>query len=249
MRQRQFNGLFDLLNLLIQTADVCIGLLRRFLQLHHIYNRIRVVAQHADHGMHFVVHQNRTVRLQLLFIYKRENRHVVLAADRGGHDRMIVVDDLLQIAHAHRIASQLVHPGSFVVLVLVVELCYVRLAVGEKLFFHDQPVEDALQFDQLQSASGVWCDDRQLGRRVRSFLLAMSLAPLDWHRRWLAFAFLFIIFILVFIIISWETERLCLTLVSAAMTERKIRSQISWCSLLASHFEDVRQTVQRVHRD
>lgn len=180
--------------------------------------------------MHFVVHQNRTVRLQLLFIYKRENRHVVLAADRGGHDRVIIVDDLLQIAHAHRIAAQLVHPGSFVVLVLVVQLCYVRLAVGQELFLHDQPVENALQFDQLQSASGVWCDDRQFGCRVRSLLLAVSLASLNWHRRWLAFAFLFIIFILVFIVISWETERLCLTLFSVVMmTEREGERERNGC--------------------
>ena len=48
MGQGQFDGLLDLLNLLIQTTDVGVGLLWSFLQLHDCYHGICVVAQHTD---------------------------------------------------------------------------------------------------------------------------------------------------------------------------------------------------------
>ena len=47
VRKWQFDRLLDLLNLLVETADVRVRFGRRLFQLHHADHRIRVIPQHA----------------------------------------------------------------------------------------------------------------------------------------------------------------------------------------------------------
>ena len=43
-----------------------------------------------------VVEKDRAARLELVLVDKGENVDVVLTADRGGHDGVVIVDHLLQ---------------------------------------------------------------------------------------------------------------------------------------------------------
>ena len=56
-----------------------------------------------------MIKQHRASRLQLIFIYKRQDADVVLAAHWRGHDGVVVINDLLQVTHWHGRASQLIN--------------------------------------------------------------------------------------------------------------------------------------------
>ena len=53
------------LDLLVEPPDVGVGLLRRLLQLHDRHHRVRVVAEHAHHGVYLVVEEDGAARLEL----------------------------------------------------------------------------------------------------------------------------------------------------------------------------------------
>ena len=58
---------------------------------------------------HLVVEEDGAARLQSVLVHKREDADVVLAAHRRRHDRVVVIDDLLERADRHRCAAKVVH--------------------------------------------------------------------------------------------------------------------------------------------
>ena len=97
-----------LLDLLVEAADVGVGLLRRLLQLHDGDHGVGVVAEDADDRVDLVVEENGAAWLELVLVDEGEDGDVVLAALRGGDDGVRVVDDLLEGAGRHGRAAQLV---------------------------------------------------------------------------------------------------------------------------------------------
>ena len=63
----------------------------------------------SDHQTDLMIEQHRAARLQLVLVDEAEDADVVLAADRGADDGVVVVDDLLQVSHRHRRAAEIVH--------------------------------------------------------------------------------------------------------------------------------------------
>ena len=97
-----------LLDLLVEAADVGVGLLRRLLQLHDGDHGVGVVAEDADDRVDLVVEEDGAAGLELVLVDEGEDGDVVLAALRGGDDGVRVVDDLLEGAGRHGRAAQLV---------------------------------------------------------------------------------------------------------------------------------------------
>ena len=97
-----------LLDLLVEAADVGVGLLRRLLQLHDGDHGVGVVAEDADDRVDLVVEEDGAAGLKLVLVDEGEDGDVVLAAPRGGDDGVRVVDDLLEGAGRHGRAAQLV---------------------------------------------------------------------------------------------------------------------------------------------
>ena len=56
-----------------------------------------------------MVEQDRAPRLQLVLVNKGEDGDIVLGPDTGRHYRMVVVDDLLQVANRHGCSSQVIN--------------------------------------------------------------------------------------------------------------------------------------------
>ena len=56
-----------------------------------------------------MIQEHRTSWLQLVLVHETEDGDVVLAAHAGGDDRVVVVDDLLQVTHGHRGATEVVN--------------------------------------------------------------------------------------------------------------------------------------------
>lgn len=52
--------------------------------------------------------QDSRARLEQVLVHKRHDGDVVLGAHGGGNDRVVVVDDLLQCAHAEGIPADVV---------------------------------------------------------------------------------------------------------------------------------------------
>ena len=99
MCKRQFDGLLDLLNLLIKTANIGICFLkirashkmaiffkykttclRRLFQLHDRDHRICVVSENANNRVCFMIEKHRRAGFKLLFIDERHDVYVMLAA-------------------------------------------------------------------------------------------------------------------------------------------------------------------------
>ena len=97
-----------LLDLLVEAADVGVGLLQRLLQLHDGDHGVGVVAEDADDRVDLVVEEDGAAGLELVLVDEGEDGDVVLAALRGGDDGVRVVDDLLEGAGRHGRAAQLV---------------------------------------------------------------------------------------------------------------------------------------------
>jgi hypothetical protein len=60
-----------------------------------------VVRQQAHDGKHLVVHQDGAARLDLVLVHERHDVHVVLRPHGRRDDRVVIVDHLLERAHAH----------------------------------------------------------------------------------------------------------------------------------------------------
>ncbi|GMS79169.1 hypothetical protein PENTCL1PPCAC_1344, partial [Pristionchus entomophagus] len=174
VRERELDRLLDLLNLLIESSDVGVRLLRRLLQLHHRNHGVRVVREHADDGVCLVVEQHRAAWLQLLLVDEGEDVDVVLAAHVRAHDGVVVVDDLLQRADSHRRAAQLVYLGALLLLSLLLRL--ESLLVLDELLLHQQVVFDALRLEQLQATARVRRHCGKLGGGVGSLGALLPLA-------------------------------------------------------------------------
>ena len=127
-----------LLDLLVEAADVGVGLLRRLLQLHDGDHGVGVVAEDADDGVDLVVEEDGAAGLELVLVDEGEDGDVVLAAHRGGDDGVRVVDDLLEGADRHGRAAQLVHLGALLLVLLVLRLQ--TLLVPDELLLHQQVV-------------------------------------------------------------------------------------------------------------
>jgi hypothetical protein len=57
--------------------------------------------------------KHRAARLKEILIHKGHDGHIIFAAHGRGDDGVVVIDDLLQIAHSHRSASQVINLLSF----------------------------------------------------------------------------------------------------------------------------------------
>ena len=97
------------LDLRVETSNICIALSWGFLKLHDGDHWVGVVREHSNHSVHLVVEQDRATRLQLILVDEREDGDVVLGADAGRDDCVVVVDDLLKVANGHGCSSQVVH--------------------------------------------------------------------------------------------------------------------------------------------
>mmetsp|Transcript_23050 Transcript_23050/g.36941 ORF Transcript_23050/g.36941 Transcript_23050/m.36941 type:complete len:416 (+) Transcript_23050:163-1410(+) len=167
MRHRQLHRLFDLLDLLLETANVGIRLERRLVHLHHVHHGVSLVAQDAHHREHFVVEQHGARRLQQVLVDKRQNVDVVLRAHGGAHNAMILVDELLQRANDEWRARHLLNLVALLFVALFFGLD--RFLVRDKLLLQQQPVIQTVKTQFAQFTPRQWHNGRQFGRRRRPF--------------------------------------------------------------------------------
>lgn len=92
---------------------------------------------------------------------------------------MVLVDQLLQIPHAHRGPPEVVDLGAVLLGLLLLGL--EPLLVGDELLLHEQVVLDPLQLEQPELALGERGDGREPGGGLGALLLA--LLPADAGRR------------------------------------------------------------------
>jgi len=114
VHERQLDSLAHLLNLCLKTSNVSVCLRRRLVQLHDVYSWIRIICEYTDNGYRFVVKKNRRAGLQKILVDKRHDRDVVLGSSSRGNDRVVVVDQLLEVTNAHGRASHVIHSASFI---------------------------------------------------------------------------------------------------------------------------------------
>mmetsp|Transcript_22528 Transcript_22528/g.72949 ORF Transcript_22528/g.72949 Transcript_22528/m.72949 type:complete len:408 (-) Transcript_22528:387-1610(-) len=108
VRQRKLDGLLDFLNLVLEATDVGIRLQRCLVHLHDADQGVDLVGQDADHAEALVVQQHRGTRLELILVHEGKDVDIVLRAHGRGNDAVVLVDELLQGAHIHRRASQII---------------------------------------------------------------------------------------------------------------------------------------------
>jgi hypothetical protein len=187
----------NLLNLLVETANVSIALRRSLVQLHDVDHGVRVVLEHADDGLGLVMQEDGAARLEQVLVHEAHDRDIELGAAGCWYDRVVVVDDLLHGADSHRTPAEVVDAGAvLLVLVLAVVLGPESLLVLDELLLHQHVVLDPLRLEQLQTAPCRGRHHRQLARLRRPPLL---LTP-DTSRNG-RFPLLLLIFLLVLALI------------------------------------------------
>merc|ERR1719402_1060694 len=190
----QFHRFLDLLDLRVKTSNICITLSRGFLKLHDGDHWIGVIREHSNHSVHLVIEQDRATRLQLILVDEREDGDVVLGANTGRDDCVVVVDDLLKIANRHGCSSQVVDLASLLLVLLLLGLQ--PLLVPDELLLHQQVVLNPLLLQKPQTALGVGRDAGQLVGSVGSLHSLPLLANPGWHWRLILLLFLVLSFVL-----------------------------------------------------
>ena len=130
-----------------------------------------------------MVEKNTAARLQLIFVHKAEDGDIVLAANTGAHNGMVVVNDLLKVANTHGCPSQVINlvPLLFILFLLWLE----SLLVPDELLLHQQVIFDPLHLEEPEATLGVRSDAWQLVGGIRSLHLLALLANSGWNWRFI----------------------------------------------------------------
>merc|ERR1719320_92168 len=144
--------------------------------------------------MHLVVQEDAAARLQLVLVNEAEDGHVVLAANAGGDDGVVVVDNLLQVSHTHRCSSKIINLATLLFVLLLLRLQ--SLLISDELLLHQKIVFDPLLLEQPQPALGVGCHPRQLVSSVRALHTLALLTNPGWNR-----GFIFLLLLLLTLIL------------------------------------------------
>eukprot|EP00760_Papus_ankaliazontas_P002325 PhM_4_TR10948/c1_g5_i1/m.88486 len=148
VREGVLDGLLDLLDLRLETADVGVRLERRLVHLHDADEGVHLVGENANNGVALVVHQHAAAGLELVLVDEGHEGDVVLADGRD--DGVVVVNHLLQRRHFEGHALELLH-------LLEVVLQRARGIPGlhegrNELFLHQQIVLDTFEAELLEFA-------------------------------------------------------------------------------------------------
>ena len=95
-----------------------------------------------------MVEEDRTARLELVLVHEGQDGDVVLGADTGRDDRVVVVNDLLEVADGHGCAAEVVDLAALLLVLLLLRL--EALLVLDKLLLHQEVVLDPLLLQQPQ---------------------------------------------------------------------------------------------------
>ena len=125
-----------------------------------------------------VVEKNATAGLQLILVDKAEDADVVLTADTGADDGVIVINDLLQVANTHGSSSQVVNLAALLLVLLILGLQ--ALLVPDELLLHEKIVLDPLHLEEPQPTLGVRGHAGQLVGGIGTLHL---LTFLSWIRK------------------------------------------------------------------
>ncbi|RDX80586.1 hypothetical protein CR513_38834, partial [Mucuna pruriens] len=112
-----------------------------------------------------------STRLQLILIDERQDSNIVLGADGGGNDGVVLVDELFEVSDAHGRAAEIVDLGSVFLGLLLLRL--EALLIRHEFLLHQQVVLDSLQLQQPQLALRHRSHRRQPRRRIRTLLLPL----------------------------------------------------------------------------
>mmetsp|Transcript_28895 Transcript_28895/g.66128 ORF Transcript_28895/g.66128 Transcript_28895/m.66128 type:complete len:385 (+) Transcript_28895:271-1425(+) len=148
MGQGKLDGLFDLLDLRLKTADVRVGLEGGLVDFHHRDHGVRVVAQDSHHAHGLVVQQDAAAGLQKVLVHAAQHVDVIFGTHRAAHDGVVVVDHLFQSSHRHGRPPQLLQFLPLLLIPILVRLEH--LVVLDELLLQQQKILDALQFQQTQ---------------------------------------------------------------------------------------------------
>lgn len=101
MCEGELHGFFNLLNLTIQSTNVCIALKGGLLNFHHVEEGVDVVLHDSNDWHASVIEENWTIGFKLVFIDKGHDRNVVLRAHGRGDNAVIFVNEFFKGAHVH----------------------------------------------------------------------------------------------------------------------------------------------------
>ena len=121
-----------------------------------------------------VIQKDTAAWLQLVLVDKAEDADVVLTANAGADDGVVVVNDLLEVADTHRCSPQVVHLAALFLVLLLLGL--ETFLVPDELLLHEKVVLDPLHLEEPQPALGVRRHSRQLVGSVGSLHLLALLA-------------------------------------------------------------------------
>eukprot|EP00126_Sphaerothecum_destruens_P015542 Sdes_comp9561_c0_seq1m1037 len=202
VRERELHRLFDFLDLSFEAANIGIRLFGGLLELHNRHHGVNIVCEDTNHTKRLVVQQYLAARLQLVLVHKGKDGHIVFRPNRARHHRVIVINNLLQSAHAHGRPANFIH---FEALFLVsFFLGLESFLIQDELFFHQQVIFDAVQLQQPQPAASVRHHLRQFRAGVRPFFA--HLFPNSSRNGRLVFL------LFIFVSVFWRTShRLVLT--------------------------------------
>ncbi len=173
--QGQLDGLLDLLDLVLEPADVGVGFQRRLLDLHDGDHGIGVVGEDADDGHGLVVEEDGRPRLEEVLVDAGKDVDVVLRPHAAGHDGVVVVDELLEGADGEGSSAELLQLLPLLLVPLLVRLKH--LVVADELLLQQQKVLDALQLQEAELALGVRDDGRRLAEAGGALPAAAAAGP------------------------------------------------------------------------
>mmetsp|Transcript_25403 Transcript_25403/g.61188 ORF Transcript_25403/g.61188 Transcript_25403/m.61188 type:complete len:296 (-) Transcript_25403:1868-2755(-) len=142
----QLDGLFDLLDLRFQPSNVGVRLERGLVHLHHGHEGVGVVGEHPNDGQHLVVSQHGAPGLQEVPVHETQDVDIVLWANRGGHNGVVVINHLLQSPYPHGRPAEIVHLCALLLGFLLLGL--EALLVLDELLLHQQVVFHSLKFQK-----------------------------------------------------------------------------------------------------
>ena len=155
-----------------KSSNVSIALSGCLLQLHDGDHGVGVVAEDADDRVDLVVEEDGAAGLELVLVDEGEDGDVVLGANAGGNDSVVVVDDFLEVANRHWCSSQVVNLAALLLVLLILGLQ--ALLVPDELLLHEKIVLDPLHLEEPQPTLGVRSHSRQLVGSIGSLhLLAL----------------------------------------------------------------------------
>ena len=173
--QGQLDGLLDLLDLVLQPADVGVGFQRRLLDLHDGDHGVGVVGEYADDGHGLVVKEDGGAGLEEVLVDAGQDVDVVLRPDAAGHDGVVVVDELLERPDGEGGAAELLELLPLLLVALLVRLEH--LVVADELLLQEEKVLDALQLQEPELALGVGDDGRGLAEAGGALAAAAAAGP------------------------------------------------------------------------